>query len=67
MHENEQFYQIMQKEYCKLVKTKNMRFLAAGPYVQRMISTYMNTESEILNFGVKEESRGYKNIARSIS
>uniref|UniRef100_UPI003FF11785 glycosyltransferase family 4 protein n=1 Tax=Lachnospira sp. TaxID=2049031 RepID=UPI003FF11785 len=32
-----------------------MRFLAAGPYVQRMISTYMNTESEILNFGVKEE------------
>lgn len=55
MHENEQFYQIMQKEYCKLVKTKNMRFLAAGPYVQRMISTYMNTESEILNFGVKEE------------
>ena len=55
MHENEQFYQIMQKEYCKLVKTKNMRFLAAGPYVQRMISTYMNTESEILNFGVKED------------
>lgn len=56
MHENEKFYQIMQKEYSKLVKTKNMKFLAAGPYVQRMISTYMHIESEIMNFGVKEES-----------
>ncbi len=55
MHENEQFYEIMHKEYCNLVKTKNMKFLAAGPYVKRMINIYMHTESEILNFGVKEE------------
>ncbi len=65
IHENEYYFDRFKDSFKDFDLSSNIRIMAAGPYIQKVIEVYFKRKCEILNFEVADCAELNKNVSNT--